>query len=127
MTQTVGIVGIFVAGHDLINALPQQLQRIMAHPLVVSRIVDDCNLLQKRVEFPAGDRRVSTWTALRLETTIPFAPEGPESRGNGIVRVDTAQARRDNSMSEYRFGCWSSPQPPNWANNSYEGIFLSGS
>ncbi len=31
MTQTVGIVGVFVAGHDLIDALPQQGQRVMAH------------------------------------------------------------------------------------------------
>ena len=31
MTQTVGIVGVFIAGHDLIDALPQQGQRIMMY------------------------------------------------------------------------------------------------
>ena len=31
VTQTASVVGIFVAGHDLIDALPQQGQRIMAY------------------------------------------------------------------------------------------------
>jgi hypothetical protein len=35
-------VTVSVASHDLINALPQQLQRIMAYPLVVSRIAEEC-------------------------------------------------------------------------------------
>ena len=42
MTQTVGIVGVFVAGDDLIDALPQQRQRVMAHPFIISRVAEQC-------------------------------------------------------------------------------------
>ena len=40
MAQTVGVVGIFVAGHDLIDALPQQRQRVMAQAVVLPRIAE---------------------------------------------------------------------------------------
>ena len=63
MAQAIGVVGIFVAGHDLVDALPQQLQRIMAHPFVISRIAEqsrpsrgsDDGVRQKRAA--AADRR----------------------------------------------------------------------
>jgi hypothetical protein len=38
VAQTVGVVGIFVSGDDLLNALPQQGQRIMAHAVILTRI-----------------------------------------------------------------------------------------
>ena len=41
MAQTVGVVGIFVAGHDLIDALPQQRQRVMAYPFVIARVAEE--------------------------------------------------------------------------------------
>jgi hypothetical protein len=41
MTQTVGIVGVFVARDDLVDALPQQLQRVMAYPFLLSRITEE--------------------------------------------------------------------------------------
>jgi hypothetical protein len=41
MTQTVGIVGVFVPGHDLIDALSQERQRVVAHPLIISRIAKE--------------------------------------------------------------------------------------
>ena len=40
MAQTVGVVGIFVAGDNLINALPQQPQRIMMQAVVLSWIAE---------------------------------------------------------------------------------------
>jgi hypothetical protein len=40
VTQTIGIVGIFVSGHDLIDALPQQRCRIMAQAIVLPRIAE---------------------------------------------------------------------------------------
>jgi hypothetical protein len=40
MTQTVGIVGVFVAGHDLIEALPQQGQGIVMHAVILTRIAE---------------------------------------------------------------------------------------
>ena len=42
MAQTVGIIRVLVAGHDLIDALPQQPQRIMAQALIISRIAEKC-------------------------------------------------------------------------------------
>ncbi len=38
VTQTIGVVGIFISGHDLRNALPQQCRRIMAQAVVSPRI-----------------------------------------------------------------------------------------
>jgi len=38
VAQTIGIVGVFISGHDLVDALPQQGQRIMAQTVVLSRI-----------------------------------------------------------------------------------------
>ena len=35
VAQTVGVVGVFVAGDDLIDALPQQGQRVMTDAIVV--------------------------------------------------------------------------------------------
>ena len=40
MTQTIGIVGVFVARHDLIEALPQQGQGIVLHAVVLTRIAE---------------------------------------------------------------------------------------
>ena len=43
MTQTVGIVRVFVSGDDLVDALPQQLQRIMPQAFLISRIAEPCS------------------------------------------------------------------------------------
>ena len=40
VAQAVGIVGIFVASDNLIDALPQQRQRVVAYAVVVPRIVE---------------------------------------------------------------------------------------
>jgi hypothetical protein len=40
VAQTIGIVGVFISGHDLVDALPQQGQRIMAQAVVLSRIAE---------------------------------------------------------------------------------------
>ena len=41
MAQTIGVVGVFIAGHDLIDALSQQRQRVMAYPFVMSRVTEE--------------------------------------------------------------------------------------
>jgi hypothetical protein len=40
MTQAVRVVGVFVAGDDLVEALPQQRQRLMAHALISTRVAE---------------------------------------------------------------------------------------
>ena len=40
VAQTVGIVGIFVAGDDLVDALSQQFQRVMTDAVVLPRIAE---------------------------------------------------------------------------------------
>jgi hypothetical protein len=40
VAQAVGVVGIFVAGDNLIDALPQQRQRVVAYAVVVPRIAE---------------------------------------------------------------------------------------
>jgi hypothetical protein len=43
VAQTIGVVGIFVAGDDLIDALPQQRQRVMTHAVILARIAQACS------------------------------------------------------------------------------------
>ena len=40
VAQTVGVVGIFVAGDDLIDTLPQQHQRVVVHAILLPRIAE---------------------------------------------------------------------------------------
>jgi hypothetical protein len=40
VAQAVGIVGVFVASHDLIEALPQQGQCIALHAVIRTRIAE---------------------------------------------------------------------------------------
>ena len=42
MAQTAGVVGVLVASDDLIDALPQQAQQVMAHAIVLLRIAQPC-------------------------------------------------------------------------------------
>jgi len=41
MAQAVGIVRVFIASDDLIDALPQQHQRVMAYPFIISRVAEE--------------------------------------------------------------------------------------
>src|SRR6267154_1151262 len=41
MAQAVGIVGVLVAGDDLIDALPQQRQRVVLHALLLTRVAEE--------------------------------------------------------------------------------------
>ena len=41
MAQAVGVVGILIAAHDLIDALPQQRQRVMAYPFIISQVAEE--------------------------------------------------------------------------------------
>ena len=43
VAQTIGVVGILVAGNDLIDALPQQRQRVMTHAVILTRIAQACS------------------------------------------------------------------------------------
>lgn len=38
MAQAVGVVGVLVAGHDLVEALAQQEQRVVADAVLLTRI-----------------------------------------------------------------------------------------
>jgi hypothetical protein len=41
VAQTVSIVGVFIAGDDLIDALPQQRQGVVMNPVIVPRIAEE--------------------------------------------------------------------------------------
>jgi hypothetical protein len=41
VTQTIGVVGILIAGDNLIEALPQQGSGVMPHPLLLSAIPEE--------------------------------------------------------------------------------------
>jgi len=60
VAQTIGVVGIFVSRHDLIDALPQQRQRIMAPAVLLPRIAELRRQLQGQmmalVEGPQGQQ-----------------------------------------------------------------------
>ena len=39
--QAVGVVGVFVSGDDLVEALPQQRQRVVLNAIAVPRIAEE--------------------------------------------------------------------------------------
>jgi len=41
VTKAIGVVGVFIAGDNLIEALPQQGQRVMPHSVLLSRIAEE--------------------------------------------------------------------------------------
>lgn len=41
MAQTISIVGVFVAGDDLVDALPQKGHRVMKNALFLSRVAEE--------------------------------------------------------------------------------------
>jgi hypothetical protein len=40
VAQTIGVIGIFVSGNDLIDALPQERRRIVLHALFLTRVAE---------------------------------------------------------------------------------------
>src|SRR5271157_5678351 len=45
VTQAVGVVGVFVSGDDLVEALPQQRQRVVLNAILVPRIAEQLGQL----------------------------------------------------------------------------------
>ena len=64
MTQTAGIIGIFISGHNLVNALPQQGQRSVAHTVVLSWIAQACGpVASQMMALIEGTQRQKTGIA----------------------------------------------------------------
>ena len=69
VAQTVGVVGIFVAGDNLINALPQQHQRIMMQAVVLPRIAEASGpVTSQMMALIKGSQRQQTGVAGNLAT-----------------------------------------------------------
>jgi hypothetical protein len=49
MAQAVGIVSVFVASHDLVDALSQQFKRVVTDAVVLPRIAEQCSAAKSRV------------------------------------------------------------------------------
>ena len=49
VAQAVGVVDIFVAGHDLIDALPQQKQRVVPDAILLTRITEPLSQVASQV------------------------------------------------------------------------------
>ena len=60
MPQAVGVVGVFVSGDDLVEALPQQPQRVVLNPIVVPRIAEELGRVAGQtmalIEGPQGQK-----------------------------------------------------------------------
>ena len=60
VAQAVGVVGVFVAGDDLVDALPQQSERIVLHAVVLPRIAEQlgqfAGQLMALIEGPQGQQ-----------------------------------------------------------------------
>ena len=81
MAQTVGIVGIFVAGDDLVDALPQQRQRVMAHAFIFSRVAEQCGQI-------AGQMMAFVESAQRQQTGITGDLAAGKITVNGTAAVE---------------------------------------
>ena len=49
MTQAVGVVSVFVSGHDLIKALSEERQRVVSHSFVISRIAEELDQVTRQM------------------------------------------------------------------------------
>ena len=69
VAQTIGIVGVFISGHDLVQALPQQGQRVMAQAVVLSRIAEVSGpIASQRMALVEGSQRQQTGVTGDLAT-----------------------------------------------------------
>ena len=81
MAQAVGIVGVFVARDDLVDALPQQRQRVMAHPFLLSRITEELDQV-------AGQMMAFVKSAQRQQTGITGNLASGKITVNGTAAVE---------------------------------------
>src|SRR5215470_11379018 len=69
VTQTISVVGILIAGNNLIEALPQQSPGIMPHPLLLSVIPEEsCPIVAQMMTLVEGPQWEQTGVAGDLAT-----------------------------------------------------------
>lgn len=84
MAQTIGVVGIFVSGHDLIDALPQEHQRVMAHTIVLPCITELCSQFKgQMMTLIEGAQRQQTGIAGDLAPENRRCPGTNAAQGEG--------------------------------------------
>ena len=81
MAQTVGVIGIFVAGDDLIDALPQQRDRIMTHTVLLTRVAETCGQ-------PAGQMMALIEGAQRQKTGVTGDLAAGKIGVDGLMSVE---------------------------------------
>ena len=81
MTQAIGVVGVFIAGHDLIDALSQQSQREMAYPFVISRVAEELDPV-------AGQTMAFVKSTQRQQTGVTGDLASGKITVNGTVVVE---------------------------------------
>jgi len=81
VTQTVGIVGVFIPGDDLIDALPQQGQRIMTHAVLLARIAETRGQ-------PAGQMMALIEGAQRQKTGVTGDLAAGKIGADGLMSVE---------------------------------------
>ena len=81
MAQAIGVVGVFIAGHDLIDALSQQRQRVMAYPFVMSRVTEE-------LDPGAGQTMAFVKGAQRQQTGVASDLPAGKIGANGLMTVE---------------------------------------
>ena len=81
MTQTVGIVGVFVSGHDLIDALPQQAQAVVLDAVVLAGIA-------KKLGPIAGQMMALIKSPQRQKTGVAGDLAARKIGANGLMAVE---------------------------------------
>ena len=81
VAQTIGIVSLFVAGHDLVDALSQQFKRVVTDVVVLPRIAEQCSqIASQMMAFVEGAQRQQTGVA----GDLPAGKIGV----NGLITVE---------------------------------------
>jgi len=81
MTQTVGIVGVFVSGHDLIDALPQQAQAVVLDAVVLAGIA-------KKLGPIAGQMMALIKSSQRQKTGVAGDLAARKIGADGLMTVE---------------------------------------
>ena len=81
VAQTIGIVGVFVAGDDLVDALAQQFERIVTDALVLPRIAEQRSQI-------AGQMMALVEGAQRQQAGVAGDLPAGKIGANGLMTVE---------------------------------------
>ena len=110
VAQAVGVVGVFVAGYDLVDALAQQAQRVVTDAILLTRITEQLGQV-------ASQMMALIEGAQRQQTGVAGDLAARKIRTNGLVAVE-------GEVQLWYTGCHVADAPKRCAGFSENPVFM---